>query len=128
MGGAQAECSLFQEEGQQSAVLMQSLMHAAAAGMGQPVLPMMHMGQAAGMPAQPGVPLQQVSSHICLGWNGVLLSMHQSEGGWRPSLISVSSIALMTGLSGLQPPSCDALMPHDQSFHEGARHSGHNIC
>ena len=69
MDGAYAPFSgepQLQEDGQRNAALMQSLMHAAAAGIGQPVLPMMQMGQATGMPGQPGLPLQQVSNHICL--------------------------------------------------------------
>ena len=50
----------FQEDGDRNAALMQSLMHAAAAGVGQHGLPMMHMGRAPGMPGQPGLPMQQV--------------------------------------------------------------------
>jgi hypothetical protein len=53
----------LQADGQQHAALMQSLMQAAAAGMGQPLPPMMQMGMGRpqGIPGQPGLPLQQVS-------------------------------------------------------------------
>lgn len=55
----------LQEDGQRNAALMQSLMHAAAAGMGQHGLPMMQMGRAPGMPGQPGLPMQQVRISMC---------------------------------------------------------------
>ena len=67
MGGAWAHLPgerQLQEEGQQNAALMQSLMHAAAAGMGQPMLPMMQMGRAPDMAGQPGLPMQQVRSNM----------------------------------------------------------------
>ena len=68
MDGAQEEYlgeHQLQDDGQQNAALMQSLMHAAAAGMGQHGLPMMQMGRAPGMPGQPGLPMQQVISSAC---------------------------------------------------------------
>lgn len=53
----------LQADGQQHAALMQLLMQAAAAGMGQPLPPMMQMGMGRqpGIPGQPGLPMQQVS-------------------------------------------------------------------
>ena len=53
----------LQADGQQHAALMQSLMQAAAAGMGQPLPPMMQMGigRPPGIPGQLGLPMQQVS-------------------------------------------------------------------
>jgi len=54
----------LQDDGQRHAALMQSLMQAAAAGMGPP---MMHPGRAPGMPGQLGLIMQQVSSCFSSG-------------------------------------------------------------
>lgn len=53
----------LQADGQQHAALMHSLMQAAAAGMGQPLPPVMQMGMGRppGILGQPGLTMQQVS-------------------------------------------------------------------
>ena len=62
MDGAQAHFPGHQQQddGQRHAALMQSLMQAAAAGMGQPMM-QMGMARPPGMPGQQGWPMQQVS-------------------------------------------------------------------